>query len=283
MEAKALVDPSKVPTPALAPAAEQLRRRSPLDAEIVTTAAEDRLILRARAGCDEAGNGLVLADDFLEVFVHGDFGGDVEVDADVAGLAIQGLHRPGDVGHGAGEDVEVLREERGEEGEDDFDLVVGEGVVRHGREDFHFLLGKSFDVRRLVAHEAEGLVIDPDEAGHPLLVAGPVAGRSFVQGVVGRPDREVGRVGDEGHRRWAERVVSAACEARGQTAAAAIRARILLFIGERQLWNWTLYPSSRPCRFQKHGDFRIIPSGTLCRPRRDLRRICHGTLSRFAL
>ncbi len=130
--------------------------------------------------------------------VDGDAGIDVEADGDLVGGAVGGRDSPGEVGDGAREDGQVLREGWGEEGEVEVESGGLEGVDGAGGVDLHGELTHGGDFARIGAHEAVGFAVNANEAGEGLLSSGPVAGVFGGEGVGGGPDAEVGVVGDEG-------------------------------------------------------------------------------------
>ena len=104
---------------------------------------------------------------------------------------------PGQVGDGAGEDVEIAEEGGGEEDEAEGDAVLAELVGGVGWGDGVGRLLHGGDGVGVVAHEAEGLAVDADDAGDGLCGAGPVGGVGIGEVVGGGPDAEVGVVRDE--------------------------------------------------------------------------------------
>ncbi len=176
---------------------------APVDAEVVAGAVEDALVAGAD-GEDVGGFRLVAGEeDLLAVEAGGDVRVCAEVDADVVGAAVERVGGPGDVGDGAAEEVEVVEEGRGEEGQVELDGAVAEAIAGVGRGEGGGELLERGDVAGVAAHDAEGLAVDADETGELLGMAGPVAGGGLGQLVRLRPDAEVGVVRDEGHGGWA--------------------------------------------------------------------------------
>ncbi len=113
------------------------------------------------------------------------------------GGAVDGFDGEGEVGDGAGEEVEVGQDGGGEEGEGELDAGRGEGVAGVGGGDGEGGLLHGGDAAGVVAHEAEGVAIDAEEAGEGLGLAGPVDGVGVGEVVGVGPDGEVGVMGDQ--------------------------------------------------------------------------------------
>ena len=111
---------------------------------------------------------------------------------------------PGDVGHGPGQHVQVVRQQRREERQGECDAAGLEAVDRARRRHFQGGLGHGRHIRRVGADAAEGLAVN---AGHPaeaVVGAGPVADLCPGQGVAEGPGAEIRVMCDKWNGGWAE-------------------------------------------------------------------------------
>ena len=146
---------------------------SPVDPEVVPLAPEDILIGRADPEDLQAAHPPRRPGDFLAGRVDRQGRARREIQRRLMRLAVSGPDVPGDVGQGPRQDVEVVGQAGGQEGEGDADLGPFELVDRPGGQDLQPDLGQGGDVLGLVADQAEGLAVDPG-SGRP----GAACGRS---------------------------------------------------------------------------------------------------------
>ena len=174
---------------------------APVDTEVVALLLEHRLLFRAHAE-DVRPPLLARPGQRAGRLVHRQLGAVGEVNGHGVVRPSARTHVPGQVGQRPGR-RRGRREGGG--GERQRDVDPGGSIV--DRAAWARPAGRSAAAADswLVAHEAEGLSVDADQAREGLLLAGPVAGGVVGEPVGERPDAEIRVAGDERHGRRPER------------------------------------------------------------------------------
>ena len=173
---------------------------APVDPQVVPLPTEHGLVLRADPDDLQAVDDLATPGHLLVGRVDRKLGALGEVERDGVLLAVDRPDLPGQVRQRPGQDVEVVRQRGGQEGQGDGGLGALELVDRPRRQDPQAHLGQGGHARRLGPHQPVRLAVDPDHPGERLPPAGPVPGDVVGQPVGARPDAEVGVAGHQGDR-----------------------------------------------------------------------------------
>ena len=120
------------------------------------------------------------------------------------GGAVRGPEFIGHIGDRPGEDIDILRQGGGREGESKAYAGAFEGVNGARGQHIQPGLAKCGGRSRFRPHDAEVVAINGNEALQPVGLAGPVGRIPVRQVVGGGPDAEVGVAGHERHGRGAE-------------------------------------------------------------------------------